>query len=997
MRAVDLLVNSLLPEDLKDPSRRYDKKGLDDLMAQIAQRHPDRYREISKQISDIGRKAAYLQGETLRLSDMRPVLDKDALFATMDHELDVAKRSSKTTKDFEAKRLVIWEKYSNELEKQTISNAMAQGNNLGNTVISGARGNPFQLKAMISSPVLYTDYKDRPINRFIRRSFGEGLRPADYLASMFGVRKSVVSTKRSTAQGGDLGKIMAQSVADQIVTEEDCGASTGLDFEADSKDLLGRVTVRDYGKVPAGTPIDRHVLKEFRTAGAKMVVARSPLTCQAKRGLCAHCLGTLPTGRFAPLGYAAGITAANAISEPVVQGSLNCLREGTLVRMADYTVRPIQEVRVGERVLGADKTGKTFPVVVTAKWDQGLQPAQRHTYRMGQTEQLITLESTSKHPVLVNKKNYGHGSEGNNRKIVMLPAGYKHSELAAVLPVTTCGDGKTEALALLIGVMLGDGIRNCAGSELRFSCADKSQIHALAAQYPELQFKKRKRSHDWSVGMLKDASRQDARSGRMLPGLRNPVKKKLQELGLLHCYAYEKFIPAEVWTWDAKSISAMVSGYLATDGSVFKNDDGHIGVSFGSTSKVLLQELKELLAVRLNIFSSSLTLTGEAGEGGRQHDMWQFYITRHDQVEKLAAVLPAIPGVKQARLTAYLREASYVKRNTEGFYRAKRIGIEELGLQQCWDLTVSHEAHLFVLANGLIVSNTKHSGGGFTGGKKTFGGFEVIEQLVQSPEVFPHRAAVAEIDGQVDRIEDAPQGGKFIYIGAERHYALPGYEPIVKPGDMVEAGDQMSEGISDVSDIVRLRGLGEGRRYYVDRLRQAFVDSGMAQPAALNMEMLARGAINHVKITDPNGMGDYLPDDTAFYDHLAASYEPPDDAKVYEPRHAQGRYLQSPALHYSIGTKLTPKMITRLQGAGVEQIVASDNAPNFEPEMVRLRAAKHDGTDWMAKMHTSYLGTNLGRDAMRARDTNVERNTHFAPRLAIGKDFGKNVTETGYF
>jgi hypothetical protein len=48
-------------------------------------------------------------------------------------------------------------------------------------------------------------------------------------------------------------------------------------------------------------------------------------------------------------------------------------------------------------------------------------------------------------------------------------------------------------------------------------------------------------------------------------------------------------------------------------------------------------------------------------------------------------------------------------------------------------------------------------------------------------------------------------------------------------------------------------------------------------------------------------------------------------------------------------------------------------------------------------MGTSYLKTNLAESAARGADTNTESNTSWIPRLAIGKDFGKNVGTTGKF
>jgi len=38
VKAIDLMVKSLLPPDLYDPARRYNKKGIDALLAEVARR-----------------------------------------------------------------------------------------------------------------------------------------------------------------------------------------------------------------------------------------------------------------------------------------------------------------------------------------------------------------------------------------------------------------------------------------------------------------------------------------------------------------------------------------------------------------------------------------------------------------------------------------------------------------------------------------------------------------------------------------------------------------------------------------------------------------------------------------------------------------------------------------------------------------------------------------------------------------------------------------------
>lgn len=613
MKAVDLFINQALPPDLRDYSRPMDKKHVDAVLAEVARRYPDQYSDIVQHFSDVGRNAAYSQGETLSLKDFEPVLDRDAILKEMDTEVREAEKGAKNPQEKEKIKLGIWSKYANRLEKETATSA--RGTSLGRSVNSGARGNPLQLRSILTTPAIYTDYRDRPIPLFVRHSFSEGLRPAEYLASSFGTRRSVISTKKSTALGGDLSKQLNAVSTPLIVTEDDCNTNNGLDFDINDANIHGRVLAKAVGKLPAGTVVDKHTLQQLRQTGAKRVIVRSPMTCTAHSGICSHCLGVLPEGHFAPKGYAAGITAAQSVGEPITQTGLSA----------------------------------------------------------------------------------------------------------------------------------------------------------------------------------------------------------------------------------------------------------------------------------------------------------------------------------------------------------------------------------------------KHTGGAGSGAKKEFSGFDVINQLVQSPETFPNKAVLAEEGGRIAGMEDAPQGGKYIKIGETNHYVLPGFEPLVKVNDEVEPGEQLSEGIADVADVVRLRGLGEGRKYYVNRLKQAMQESGYGKPSNLQLELLARSTLDHAVVDDPDGMGSYLPDDTISYQQLANTHVLPKSAEMTSPEKAAGRFLHAPALHYTIGTKLTPKMTQHLREAGINGVVVSDEEPKFHSEMVRLRSAAHNNPDWFARMHSSYLTTGLQEAANRAHDTSLDANVHFAPRLAVGKDFGKNVEETGKF
>lgn len=291
--------------------------------------------------------------------------------------------------------------------------------------------------------------------------------------------------------------------------------------------------------------------------------------------------------------------------------------------------------------------------------------------------------------------------------------------------------------------------------------------------------------------------------------------------------------------------------------------------------------------------------------------------------------------------------------------------------------------------------SAKHTAGMSTSAK-SYSGLPTIIQFTQSPEAFKDRGAVAELDGKVTSVEEAPQGGMFVTVGDKKHYVLPGHEVYVKPGDSVEAGDQLAEGLVDPEDIVRLKGLGDGKLYYAERLNQMLKDSG-AGTDKRNTEVLARGAIRHIKITNPEGMGSYLPDDVVDYNAAQKTYKIPDTAREMNVKEAVGKYLQKPYLHYTVGTKITPTVAKKLAKNSYNSVLVDQDSPGFEPYMVRLRTASHTNPDWMASLATSSIAKQLNEAATRGDDTNINSNPDFRPRLAIGENFGKNVTETGEF
>lgn len=287
--------------------------------------------------------------------------------------------------------------------------------------------------------------------------------------------------------------------------------------------------------------------------------------------------------------------------------------------------------------------------------------------------------------------------------------------------------------------------------------------------------------------------------------------------------------------------------------------------------------------------------------------------------------------------------------------------------------------------------SAKHSGG-VAGADQAVSGFKAINQLVQVPKVFHGGAAHAQLDGRVGAIEPAPQGGTYIHVGGQRHYAGPGLQPLVKPGDDVEAGDVLSWGIPNPAEIVRHKGIGEGRNYFVKTFGGAFKNSGMYADRR-NIELLARGLINHVRLTEE--VGDYIPDDVVPYQRVEASWEPREDAREASPHAAVGKYLEKPVLHYTIGTRITPSMLPRFKDFGVDSLLVHDQPPPFKPEMIRGMATLQYDQDWM----TRHLGSNLQRSTLEAAHRGRGSDplgTSYVPAIAERTSFGRRGLTRGW-
>lgn len=280
----------------------------------------------------------------------------------------------------------------------------------------------------------------------------------------------------------------------------------------------------------------------------------------------------------------------------------------------------------------------------------------------------------------------------------------------------------------------------------------------------------------------------------------------------------------------------------------------------------------------------------------------------------------------------------------------------------------------------------RHSGGAATS-LNGQSGFKLINQLANIPKKFVGKAPLAQEDGFITKLEPAAAGGYFIGVNGEDHYISIEQEPTVKLGDRVEQGQILSTGLVDPSEVVKYRGIGDGRKYYMESMKKAFDDSNLPVNRR-NFELIAKAAIDHVRITDPEGIGDFLPEQIASYSAVEKEYEPRESSKNVRLDSAYGKYLEKPELHYTIGTRVTSAVIKDLKSHDIESILINDQPPNFEPVMVRLVDIPEYHEDWMHVLNSTNLAKRFVNMVNKGAVSDVKGPSPI-PGLAYGVDFGK--------
>jgi DNA-directed RNA polymerase subunit beta' len=356
-----IIFNECFPRAIGFRNYVVDKSSLKKIVADCSKiLNDDEMAGVMDRIKETGFKYATRSGTTIAMGDIEVPHAKAKLIAEAEAktiEIEKQYEMGVITDDERYGEVVkVWNETTDKVTDAT-QKSLDPFSGIYMMATSGAKGNLVQIRQMAGMRGLMTSPSGKIIDFPIKASFSEGLSVLEYFISTHGARKGLADTALRTSESGYLTRRLVDVAHDVIIRVIDCETLEGLWIEeTKERDLLPTLTERIMGRLAAENivdpatgeiivardeEVDDKKAARIVAAGIKRVYIRSPLTCQAKQGVCQKCYGRdLARGNMIGKNTAVGIIAAQSIGEPGTQLTLRTFHTGGVVGLDITTGLP---------------------------------------------------------------------------------------------------------------------------------------------------------------------------------------------------------------------------------------------------------------------------------------------------------------------------------------------------------------------------------------------------------------------------------------------------------------------------------------------------------------------------------------------------------------------------------------------------------------------------------------------------------------------------------
>ena len=344
-----IVFNDTLPDGVEFQNIEVEKGALKEIVSKVYDiLGREGTAEVLDQIKNIGFHYATKAGITIAISDLDVPQKKASIITKAERDVEELEEQYMLGLLTEEERykgdIQIWTDANQSLTKEIEDNLKNYGG-IHLMANSGAKGNIAQIKQMAGMRGLMAGPRGRIIDRPIKANFREGLSVLEYFISTHGARKGLTDTALNTANSGYLTRRLIDVSQEIIILLDDCKTANGVQIDRNGQEgdvtpfgeqiktryLLAPIADPNTGEIlfDRNDTLDDHAIKRLEEMEVKSVTVRSPMTCEAQRGICQMCYGlSLATMNPSMIGEAVGIMAAQSIGEPGTQLTMRTFHTG---------------------------------------------------------------------------------------------------------------------------------------------------------------------------------------------------------------------------------------------------------------------------------------------------------------------------------------------------------------------------------------------------------------------------------------------------------------------------------------------------------------------------------------------------------------------------------------------------------------------------------------------------------------------------------------------
>ncbi len=346
-----ILFNKSLPEEMQFINETLNAAGIRKIVMNAFKKFDKtQVEEIIDAVKEFGFWGATTSGLSLAISDTKTIPEKKELIAAGDKEIaEIESNLMKGLITNEEKRALaqeVWTRVGEDIARKTFASIDAENPIQIIIQSGGARATIEQIKQVAGMRGFSVDPTGKIVELPTKSNYREGLGVFEYFTSCRGARKGVADKALKTADAGYLTRRLVDVSHDVIIRVVDCGTKNGLTLPVThevasgnntrflGRMVIGKVTDQKTKKVilEDGQYIEEAQLQALFESDVEELLVRSPLTCEARVGVCAACYGLdLSSRQPIQMGTPVGVVAAQAIGEPGTQLTMRTFHSGGVV------------------------------------------------------------------------------------------------------------------------------------------------------------------------------------------------------------------------------------------------------------------------------------------------------------------------------------------------------------------------------------------------------------------------------------------------------------------------------------------------------------------------------------------------------------------------------------------------------------------------------------------------------------------------------------------